>query len=111
MKTNLFSLKIFLLFIFIVGVAAPVYGKPGEWLGKIKKVEVLKSTKAEVEKMFGNPPVTEVEDLAVLYKNGWGEPSNTKRNTAIWKYLMRRENALKVKARMRLILPLMSLSV
>jgi len=74
MKNNLFSIKSLLFFILIVGIGfSPVYAKQPEWLRKVKKIEVLKSTKSDVEKLFGNPKVIETEDLAIKYKNGWGK--------------------------------------
>ncbi len=67
-------MKSFLFFIFVVGIGfSPVYAKQSEWLRKIKKIEILKTTKAEVEKLFGNPQVVETNDLAVKLKNGWGK--------------------------------------
>jgi hypothetical protein len=73
MKKHLFLIKFFLLFVFVVGIAAPVFAKPGAWLGKIKKIELVKTTRVEIEKLFENPQVIEIEDLAVDYKNGWGK--------------------------------------
>lgn len=66
-------MRFFLFFIFFVIGIVPIYAKQPEWLRKIKKIEVLKSTKAEVEKLFGNPQIIEVDDLAAKYKNGWGK--------------------------------------
>ena len=73
MKKKLFAVKSLLFFIFLICAVAPVYAKPAEWLRKIKRIELLKSTRVEVEKLFGDSRVVEMRDLAAEFKNGWGK--------------------------------------
>ncbi len=74
MKKSLFWVRNFLFVILFVGIGFnSVHAKQAEWLKQIKRIEVLKTTKAEVEKLFDNPKVIEIDDLAVKFKNGWGK--------------------------------------
>lgn len=45
--------------------------KEPDWLVKLRKLEIFKSTRAEVENVFGNPKINEIKNLAQPV-GGWG---------------------------------------
>jgi hypothetical protein len=74
MISKIYSIKFISLFAISIGVfITPIYAKQPEWLKKVKKIEILKTAKGEVEKLFGNPKIIETRDLAIVFKNGWGK--------------------------------------
>ncbi len=74
LKKNWSQLIVILFLMYISFLAVnPIYGKEPDWLIKLKKLEVFKSTKTEIEKMFDHPEIIETYNSAEKEKNGWGE--------------------------------------
>ncbi|MEZ5424684.1 MAG: hypothetical protein R2747_00340 [Pyrinomonadaceae bacterium] len=59
-----------LFFIFIIVFVCSGYAKEPEWLIKLRKLQVLESNKADVEREFSFPKVIDASDDAEKEKNG-----------------------------------------
>lgn len=59
----------FLMILFIT----QSHAQEPEWLLKLNKIRTFKSTKTEIEKLFDQPTIIEVNDRSARIKNGWGK--------------------------------------
>lgn len=65
--------KFFLSAVFIFSLSVFIEAKEPDWLTKLRKLEVFRSTKSDVERIFSDSKITDIYNAAERERNGWSK--------------------------------------